>query len=90
MSDLGDVAARRAKAEAEWRDALRAEHHRLIDQLRERRVALGFSQEEVARRIGVSRSQIANAEAGSALLSVETLIGYAIAVDARLAVEDRT
>jgi DNA-binding XRE family transcriptional regulator len=88
MADLSEVAARRAEAEEEWRAAaLRDEHRRLIGELRSRRAELGLSQEEVAARVGISRSQIAMAETGGALLSVETLIGYAIAVGARLSVE---
>ena len=39
---------------------------------RERRRAAGISQEAVARRIGVSRPQLANAEAGRFGLSAET------------------
>jgi DNA-binding XRE family transcriptional regulator len=88
MADLGDVADRRAKAVEEWRQALRAEHRRLVGELTDRRKNLGLSQEQVAVRIGVSRGQIANAEAGTHLLSVETLIGYAIAVGAKLVVAD--
>lgn len=89
MADLGDVAAARAAAQEAWRLALRGEHHRLVVELRQRRQELGLSQEQVAVKVGVTRSQIANAESGTALLSVETLIGYAIAVEAKITVEDR-
>jgi DNA-binding XRE family transcriptional regulator len=87
MSDLSDLATQRAAANAEWRAALRAEHGRLIEGLVERRWKLGLTQEQVANCVGVSRGQIANAESGQALLSVESLIGYAVAVGARLHLE---
>src|SRR4051794_3650884 len=90
MADLSEVANRRAKVEAEWRTALRNEHQRLVDELKDRRHELGLTQDEVAAAIGVSRGQIANAESGPYLLSVETLIGYAIAVGSRLVVNDGT
>jgi DNA-binding XRE family transcriptional regulator len=87
MADLSDEAARRAEAQERWRQALREEHRRLVGELKRRRTELGLTQEQVGARIGVSRSQIANAESGTYLLSVETLIGYAAAVGARLTME---
>lgn len=86
--DLNDMAHRRAEADRDWRAALRAEHARLVLDLKERRLELGLTQEQVANRIGVSRAQIANAEGGTHLLSVESLIGYAIAVKARITFTD--
>lgn len=76
--------------EAQWREALRAEGRRLIGELQARRVDLGLSQAEVAARIGVSRNQISNAEIGSALLSIESLIGYAIAVRSQLTITPKS
>lgn len=65
---------------------LRAEHRRLVDELRRRRIDLGMTQQQVADQIGVSRSQVANVETGTgnSLFSVETLIGYSMAVGSRL------
>lgn len=88
--DLNDLAARRAETEGQWKAALRKEHARLVIDLKRRRLELGLTQEQVAVRIGVSRGQIANAETGTHLLSVESLIGYAIAVGAKFVLEDRS
>lgn len=87
--ELGEAAARRAQVEAQWREALRVEHGRLVEQLVELRIKLGLTQEQVAVRVGVSRGQIANAETGRTMLSVESLIGYVNAVGGRLIVEVR-
>jgi DNA-binding XRE family transcriptional regulator len=86
--DLSDLAAQRVAAEERWRNALKAAYLPLVWQLKDRRTALGMTQEQVAARVGVSRAQIANAETGS-MLSVEALIGYAVAVGAQLTIVDR-
>jgi DNA-binding XRE family transcriptional regulator len=55
--------------------------------LRERREALGMTQQHVADGIGLSRSQIANIEAGRGI-SAEALVAYAAVLGASLTLQE--
>lgn len=83
---LAEVRDRAAQAQATIREARLAldeavgtEVRRLCTELRARREELGLTQQDVSTAIGITRSQIANVEAGRGT-SVETLVGYAAAV----------
>ena len=56
-------------------------------ELRRRREADGWTQADVAKLIGCSRTQITNAEAGRGA-SLELLTGYAAALGLRLVLDD--
>lgn len=91
MSDLRALAEAKRQAEEAFNDAIRADRSRLVHELRERRTALGMTQDDVALIVGCSRPQIANGESGKPNLglSVEVLIAYAAAVGCRLTIADR-
>ena len=83
------LAAPGVESEATPRKTLRAEHQLIVAQLAERRIQQGLTQQQVAKKIGITRGQIANAETGKAMLSAESMVGYALAVGARLTVTER-
>ncbi|MBQ7832717.1 MAG: helix-turn-helix transcriptional regulator [Lachnospiraceae bacterium] len=54
------------------------------ERLREKRLLLGFTQEQVAEKLGLSRKYYADIERGSCGMSVETLIALGAAMDLSL------
>lgn len=73
--DLTETVSRRAR---HLRDADR----KLLADLTARRLALGLSQEEVARRMDTHQSTVARIESGNRDLHQSTLRRYAMAVEA--------
>lgn len=59
-------------------------HKRFIERMKERRIALGITQAEAARRIGWKQSQWANTELGrnDPTTNTITLVSQALGVDA--------
>ncbi len=86
-STWDDVAAGR-RASAEYREgyeeARRA--HELGAQVRERRLALGLSQAELAKRAGMTQPGLSRLEAGGTTPTIPLLERLALALDADLIV----
>lgn len=61
-----------------------ARRRALVDDLVERRVAMGLSQTQVAARMGTSQSAVARLEAGSVDLRLSTIDRYAEAIGCEL------
>ena len=55
----------------------------LAGAVRERRVSLGFSQSELARRLGSSQSRVAKIEAGESNVSFDLLVRAMLATGAK-------
>lgn len=83
MSEVATVIAdarRQAEAARMAADAVvRREVQRLCAELAAERRKAGLSQQDISDAVGVSRSQIANVEAGRGV-SIETLVAYAAAL----------
>jgi transcriptional regulator with XRE-family HTH domain len=65
------------------------ERRRLVTELKERRIAAGWTQAHVAALIGLSRPQVTNGESDnpSARFSLDALLAYAAAVGCRFTLE---
>jgi transcriptional regulator with XRE-family HTH domain len=61
----------------------------IADQVAERRLALGMSQQELARAVGTTQSAIARLETGGRPPRIDTLLRIAEALDCDLIVELR-
>jgi transcriptional regulator with XRE-family HTH domain len=61
----------------------------IADQVAERRLALGMSQQELARAVGTTQSAIARLETGGRPPRIDTLLRIAAALDCDLIVELR-
>jgi transcriptional regulator with XRE-family HTH domain len=61
----------------------------IADQVAERRLALGMSQQELARAVGTTQSAIARLETGGRPPRIDTLLRIAEALDCDLIVEVR-
>lgn len=85
-SPLAEKIATASKAKAEAREAVEAQIKALCNVLADERREQGFTQQEVADGIGLSRTQVTNIEAGRGA-SVEAIVGYAAALGMRLTIE---
>lgn len=87
MSDeFADLILKRAAIDEQIEKALTGRTRAHIQALRERRMALGMTQEQVAQACGLSRAQIANAEGGVGNLSLPAFFGYVQAVGGELVI----
>ena len=87
--DSYDDLARHRRASAEYRHGyVEAERAFLIGRaVRERRLALGLSQTEVARRAGMTQPALSRLEAGGVIPTIPLLERITSALDADLIVE---
>lgn len=88
-SKIGYIGAMASTARARREQRLTTEAQ-LAALLRERRKAKGFSQQQVAGKLGVTQARLSELESGRAHITLERLIALVQVLDLEVILRDRT